>query len=535
MQRALYPFLLCFYFVLFIFSENLGEAYLDETFRSLAAVLLATTLFVVLFSLTFRSVNKGGFIATLLLTLLFIHSGIEDILSPVFTGPSSVILGLEIALLIALAVATLKKVKDWPAFNKTLNVMAGVLLLLTLYQIGDFGLSDDGAILKPNISQKLSSAEGYTLPENPPNIFYILVDGYARSDTIKNYFSYDNSGFINFLQTKGFQVADNSYANYYYTYLATNAVLNFEYIADGDGINWAASDAIDTFLEDKLFNNQAGAIFNSLGYRTVTLRSVGNYIGTASAEDITASTRWLTLNEFDTAVLDTTLLPSVFDTLNKDWSHRKQVDFVIAELARQSAREGPMFVLAHIMAPHHPFLYDRNGNRPDISKRDFGKADHLAEDVRGYGDQVHYLNTRLEPLIEQILANSTVPPIIVLQGDHGLRITLFANKQVKQTGLEDACLGESLPILNAMYLPGAKGPAAFHNSISPVNTFRLILDTYFGGNLGLLEDRSFFPVMNKKTKMRDFIEVTELQNTCSSEWTKRFDAVQKGRPQPQPD
>ena len=49
---------------------------------------------------------------------------------------------------------------------------------------------------------------------------------------------------------------------------------------------------------------------------------------------------------------------------------------------------------------------------------------------------------------------------------------------------------ETLPILNAYFLPNG-GEKYLYPDITPVNSFRLILDLYFGTDLGLLEDRSY--------------------------------------------
>jgi hypothetical protein len=45
--------------------------------------------------------------------------------------------------------------------------------------------------------------------------------------------------------------------------------------------------------------------------------------------------------------------------------------------------------------------------------------------------------------------------------------------------------------LNAIRLPGA-APELLYPAMSPVNTFRVILNQYFGTSLGLLPDRSYF-------------------------------------------
>jgi hypothetical protein len=79
-------------------------------------------------------------------------------------------------------------------------------------------------------------------------------------------------------------------------------------------------------------------------------------------------------------------------------------------------------------------------------------------------------------LLQQIISDSASPPVIVIQGDHG----------GVETNTEDR-----LAILNAYYLP-ENGSQYLYESITPVNTFRLIFDTYLGGQYDLLEDTSYF-------------------------------------------
>lgn len=63
---------------------------------------------------------------------------------------------------------------------------------------------------------------------------------------------------------------------------------------------------------------------------------------------------------------------------------------------------------------------------------------------------------------------------------------------------------ESTSILNAFYLPGVDA-SVLYDSISPVNTFRVVLDLYFGTGYGLIDDRSYFS--NDRHPYR-FLDVT---------------------------
>lgn len=104
------------------------------------------------------------------------------------------------------------------------------------------------------------------------------------------------------------------------------------------------------------------------------------------------------------------------------------------------------------------------------------------EFASGYTDQLDYLNRRMRPIVDRIIANSKTPPIIVIQADHGYKEHI--------EGTEDLTTPEMSSILSAFYLPGdnRQDPP---DSISPVNTFRMIFRRYFGAEFGPLEDRTF--------------------------------------------
>ncbi len=95
--------------------------------------------------------------------------------------------------------------------------------------------------------------------------------------------------------------------------------------------------------------------------------------------------------------------------------------------------------------------------------------------VIGYRNQVLYLNDRMIPILERIMADSAVPPIIVLLGDHGP---------------DDAGPAERMAILYAIHQPGA-GEQLPEQS-SPVNSFRRIFNDGFSADLPSRPDLSRF-------------------------------------------
>ncbi len=58
-----------------------------------------------------------------------------------------------------------------------------------------------------------------------PAIYYIILDGYARSEVMRELFDFDNTAFLERLERKGFFVARGSNANYCQTPLSRSSSL----------------------------------------------------------------------------------------------------------------------------------------------------------------------------------------------------------------------------------------------------------------------------------------------------------------------
>ncbi|MCD6175252.1 MAG: hypothetical protein J7K65_05725, partial [Planctomycetes bacterium] len=124
----------------------------------------------------------------------------------------------------------------------------------------------------------------------------------------------------------------------------------------------------------------------------------------------------------------------------------------------------------------------------------------FAAKIEKYLPQMEFLDKQILEIID-CLQDDDNPPIIILQGDHGIR-DLIENKQQVT---EPRSAQVAFSILNAYYLPGYD-TSQLYDTISPVNSFRIIFNHYFGTNLELLPDRSFFC---SKKSLYDFQDVTD--------------------------
>jgi phosphoglycerol transferase MdoB-like AlkP superfamily enzyme len=152
----------------------------------------------------------------------------------------------------------------------------------------------------------------------------------------------------------------------------------------------------------------------------------------------------------------------------------------------------PTFAHVHVISPHPPFVFGPNGEHtypPDFWNENREYPSDLY--AKGYQNQLTFLNQKMLEAIDTLINESDTPPIIILQGDHGPWL------QPKN---------KRLWILNAYYLPGHNDE--LYPTISPVNTFRVIFDAYFGGKYDMLPDISYFsPVPN-------LYEFSEISQSC---------------------
>ena len=128
---------------------------------------------------------------------------------------------------------------------------------------------------------------------------------------------------------------------------------------------------------------------------------------------------------------------------------------------------------------------------------------------KGYREQIIFANKEILEDIDAILAKSKTPPIILLMGDHG-PASMF-QFDIDQPG----CVWERTSNLYALLLPGHQNDGTLYSTISPVNTFRVIFNTYFGTNLPLLEDRTYLAAAQYRNKIKDVTDQRDSRESCT--------------------
>lgn len=402
----------------------------------------------------------------------------------------------------ALSILAVRLGRDRAGIFGGINAILVVLLAWNLFGIARSELSEAQPSLTAAQSIDLDGAA--SVEGRSRDVYYLIFDRYAGATTLRDLYGFDNSPFLDELRARGFVLPTDARANYPQTTHSLASSLNMTYLdrladaAGSDSSSWMP-------LYASLRGFTAARAFQELGYRYV---HVGSWWPPTS-RDWTADENVVfgEARGFSEVFLSTTILPRLAGQLGILPStnlYRRHYDHILAQLdaLKQVADDPrPTFTFAHVLLPHTPYVFDADGSYR-------GPSDARTVE-RNYLDQLTYANTAILELVDEIQRRTRGPaPIVVLQSDEGPHPPeqdSLANLRVswpEQTGSE---LGRKLHILNAYRLPGQGEPVPA--DVTPVNTFRLILDRYFDAGLPLLSDRVF--VFEDHSYPYRFTEVTD--------------------------
>lgn len=339
-----------------------------------------------------------------------------------------------------------------------------------------------------------------------PDVYYVILDAYARQDILDSRFGYDNAPFLSWLKSQGFLIGDRSHANYASTHLSLTATLNGEYLNTLLPETLLSEAPVEPRARNQFFvrvladqyikQSRVHELLGAAGYRflsndsgfTVT-RKNPNSLGEALTGEIT---------EFERTLLQTTviypLVASSSDAAPFAMTMHESLLRTFGELASIKPHSSPTFVFYHILSPHFPFSFKEDGSQAlrhpvyDASAwvEDRNKLEGYHEYYRqNYPKNVAGLNLHLKKVLESILENTKRNAVVIVQSDHGSSLGLVPNSS------GDTDIPERFGILNAIYLPNDIPSIGMTADMSSVNTFPLILNNTFGLDLPILKDKAF--------------------------------------------
>lgn len=504
MKKAIiiYPFLFALFPVLFLYSYNKEQLPFNEVFLPSAIILGFTIVAIlILWLILKKNGKKSGIITTIFLILFFSYGRVYEAIKTwkignILIGRHRYLMIIWAILLILCVYFTIRTRKDLHNLTQILNVIGVVLIIFPLINVGIYKIKTRN--IEKSITINVQEEYiGHDNQNDLPDIYYIILDGYAGSSTLKDVYNFDNEEFTDYLTERGFYVANKSISNYSTSFLSLASSLNMEYINHLSDVVGVESDD-RTVLYQMIEKNKVMNFLKSRGYKFIHFSSgwgPTNYNKYADLNIAIGLHRW---DEFQTLLIQTTMIGAFEKKFFKNIGKRRVIN-TLDNLANIHKIEGKKFIFAHIICPHPPYLFDESGK--SVPEADFDMNDWGWEQKEYYLKQLIYINKEIEKLIDKILSNSEVSPIIIIQADHGPHNTFVVGRYPT-----DDMFKEGMRILNAYYLP-TKGNDLLYYNITPVNTFRLIFNSYFDTNYKLLDDQSYYSF---EVEPYRFINITDI-------------------------
>ena len=318
-----------------------------------------------------------------------------------------------------------------------------------------------------------------------PDVFYVVLDRYARADQLASVFSFDNEPFLRALEARGFHVTRASFGAYPRTAHSLMSTLNLAEVPEAS--KGSPSDDWVPIYE-RLSSPRLYPLLDQLGYEIRTYGSWWEPTRTSPFAD--RSDAYYAVPESLRPIVEGSWLAHALfrlgmDALDPRQRHCKRLNHGFSELAATPVSEQPIFAFAHFLVPHPPFVVDASGNCMSVeeasarSRRD------------NYIGQLEFANARIIAMVDALIARDP-GAIIVLQSDEGPWPQRVAGEEVQNFGadissvkwseLSPAELREKMAILNAVRLPEGRR-TELAPAFSPVNTFRMIMRTQLGLDL----------------------------------------------------
>jgi hypothetical protein len=320
-----------------------------------------------------------------------------------------------------------------------------------------------------------------TIPEVRPNVYWIILDGYARADVLERVEGIDNGSFVRSLDERGFQVSSSSRASYPRTHLSLASTLEMRYVLEpGHDVR----DDFARFGPVVVGHSTTAARFSALGYRTIYGPAGGVEWSACRADLVDACLLYRrpspATGELEQALLNLT----PFGVVSLPVPYADPLTFVNGLEAEVPDLDRPFFAWQHIMTPHEPYRYREDCSARSTPTNRRSLADQLQ--IRAYRTQITCINDLMLEALDRILERDP-SAVIILQSDHGSDFTFSWKSDTDD--LSPSQLTERYSVLNAIRLPD--GCPVEIEGQPLVNTFRIVFACIEGKDPSLLDYRGF--------------------------------------------
>ena len=493
--NIIHPFLLSLVPVLFIYSQNINETPVQEIILPTLLILSGAVLLWLLTRFIIKNNEKSAFIISLLLFLSFSYGHIYLLIDDFTLGNSDI--GRHRYLLIPFAISfivgTYYFVKTKVNLNNMstiFNVFAVTVVAIILINIGAYNIENIDSFGSELITTETPLATYDTTIEtftprqgeikNYPDIYYIILDAYTSSSSLKKFLNYDNQEFVSYLTNKGFEVNRESYSNYPNTLPSITSTFNMRYL------NFLTEGQIGHQLhipEKMIVENTVMQNFKSAGYKIIILHKPFTTLASSSLFDLEFCKR----NKYiDSQLLSMTIRTSILGFTLEKWQEHEMRETALcnfSELSKQQQKfDEPIFVFSHILIPHPPYLFSPEG-KPVSPVRPQGLEDWDYKE--GYINSVKFANKKITQVVDKLLTDPENLPVIIIQADHGSQFNFDPSKPSNEN------IEQLMSIFSAYYLPDIEENLS-DDIFTSVNTFRIIFNSYFNTDYDLLENKIYW-------------------------------------------
>jgi|GEM_PF-1373693 len=514
---AIHPILFGLYPATYLFHHNINELSASQAVRAFVACLILsiTVWLTIKFVLRFRK-NQAALLTSFTLLTFFMYGHIYTylfqlnirgwVLFGIKVGVNTYLLPFWVITLCMTAYLIAKKGSTCVTFTKVLNIISIVLIGILSLNILRFQLKQPAYLNQEAVPASPQSV----LTDNKPDIYYIILDEYPRADILQEVLNYDNTKFISALENLGFKVPTKSRSNYCNTTLSIPSTMNMDFVHEpynttkGLGIDIAKQGA----KKSRLLQYLKALDYYSYSFKTgyiPTEFSDSIYIDQYLAANKTAvKTENLglfgNLNPFEFQLVRTT--PLLVFSLISDYlqQHRNNLLFTMENLSKiEPKSKKPIFVFAHLLCPHVPFVFDRQGkyisitssieNLLTVDSNLKEKPENIQEYATHFRDQLIYLNKRILQSVTEILKRAKRPTVIIIQSDHGERFLApiwLGRKNKHHTKTLN---------FNAIYFPDQQYDD-ISDDLNNVNTFRIVINHFLNGTFKMLPKQSYANIDN---------------------------------------
>lgn len=199
-NHVLHPYLFSIFSILFLYANNISQTSASELLLPLALTLASTFIIWFILKSLLKDSKKAGIIVSVGLILFFSYG---HIFSAIYAKYKILhhyhLVPFEFLIFLFLSYKVFKASKRIEPISKFLNNFTIILVLLPLFTIGNSLLHKRNIVTYKKAFQAVRSITASDKTGvYSPDIYYIILDGYANNHTLKRYYNHDNSDFVNF-------------------------------------------------------------------------------------------------------------------------------------------------------------------------------------------------------------------------------------------------------------------------------------------------------------------------------------------------